>query len=190
MNPPNPLMIELKYGRFGLFLAHMHSRYHESSKTQKQLFFVKIAQKSYILFSEAVSMLIWNACFSYYHLETEKKLFHHFKRLKSSCIVWGCCLGVLEDSLYRLCIWAKKSPKTAILNSILSGFDGLKTVKRLFFSIMQITMGKNLSNAMFYILRGQNTASLKNFENLLFLNFFDKIQILKKIGQNSAFWYD
>ena len=118
----------------GLFLAHMHNRYHESSKTQKKiLFFVKIAQKSYILFSEAVSMLIWNACVSYYHLEMEKKLFHHFKRLKSSCIVWGCCLGVLEDSWYRLCIWAKKSPKTAILNSIMSGFDGLKTVKRIFF---------------------------------------------------------
>ena len=130
---PDPLMIELNIAVLILFLAHMHSRYHESSKTQKKLFFVKIAQKSYILFSETVSMLIWNACFSYYHLETEKKLFHHFKRLKSSCIVWCCCLGVLEDSWYRLCIWAKKSPKTAILNSIMSGFDVLKTVKRIFF---------------------------------------------------------
>ena len=37
LNPPNPLMIELKYGRFGLFLAHMHSRYHESSKTHKKI---------------------------------------------------------------------------------------------------------------------------------------------------------
>ena len=51
-------------------------------------------------------------------------------------------------------------------------------------------MDKNLSNAMFYSFRGQSTASLKNFENLLFLNFFDKIQILKKLGQNSAFSYD
>ena len=121
-NPSNPLMIGLNMAVLRLFLAHMHSRYHESSKTQKQLFFVKIAQKSYIYF---FWVLIWNACVSYYHLETEKKLFHYFKRLKSSCIVWGCRLGVLKDSWYRLCIWDKKSPKTAILNSIMSGFGRL-----------------------------------------------------------------
>ena len=36
-NPSNPLMIELNMAVLGLFLAHMHNRYHESSKTQKNI---------------------------------------------------------------------------------------------------------------------------------------------------------
>ena len=83
----------------------------------------------------------------------------------------------------------QKEPKTAIFNSIMNGFDGLKTVKRIF-SILQLSYGKNLSNAMFYSFREQTTASLKNFKNLLFLNFFDKIQILKKSAKISAVSYD
>ena len=47
-------------------------------------------------------------------------------------------------------------------------------------------MEKNLSNALFYSIREHDAASLKSFENLLFLNFFDKFQILKNSAQIRA----
>ena len=47
-------------------------------------------------------------------------------------------------------------------------------------------MEKNLSNAPFYSTRGHDAASLTSFENWWFFKIFDKFQILKKFGQNSA----
>ena len=83
----------------------------------------------------------------------------------------------------------KIAPKPPYLTQSWADLMGWKRWNA-FFPFYNYAMGKNLSNAIFYSFRGQNTASLNNFENLLFLNFFDKIQIVKKFGQNSAFSYD
>ena len=170
-------MIELKYGRFGLFLAHMHSRYHESSKTHKKLFFVRDVQKSCISLPETVSMLIWKIYFSYYHLETEKNPFHHFESIKSSHLIRGC---VLEDSWYRLCMWAKKSPKRPYFNSIMSGFGGFKTMKRLF-SFFKLNYGKKPFECTVLQLRGTKCGSYKQFWKLTIFEIFWQNSNLLKI---------
>ena len=50
------------------------------------------------------------------------------------------------------------------VTSIMSRFDRLKTVERIF-SILQLNNKKNVSNALFYRIRDPDAASLKSFEN-------------------------
>ena len=97
-----------------------------------------------------------------------KNPFHHFESIKSSHLIWGC---VLEDSWYRQCIWAKKSTKTAIFNSIMSGFDGLKTMKRIFYY-------------RYFAIKRWN----KTFRMQCFTASGDKIRLLEKLLKICYFW--